>query len=299
MIGRALRARLTERGDVVRVLVRREPRGDDEYRWTGQVGSAPAAAVDWAEAVVSLNGAPIARLPWTNAYRRQIMSSRVETAAALALAITEAANPPAVWVSASATGFYGDRGRRGDAAAAEPVTEADGSGRGFLAGVVRAWEAAAAPAGAVTRLVRARTGIVLAPAGGTLAPLIRTTRLGLGARFGSGRQYWPWISLRDEVRAWDFALRDERLAGPVNLVGPALATAGQITAELARALGRPHWLAVPAFALRLALDGAADDLILASQPIRPAALQACGFEFVDPTAAAAIRWAVARPPLPS
>jgi uncharacterized protein (TIGR01777 family) len=169
------------------------------------------------------------------------------------------------------------------------LTESSPSGGGFLAAVVRAWEAAALPAAAATRLVRARTGLVLAPDEGALKPLILTTKLGLGGRFGSGRQFWPWISLRDEVRAWAFALQNESIEGPVNLVGPAPATAGEISQALARALRRPCWLTVPAPLLRAALDGAAQDLLLASQPVRPCVLEASGFEFLDATAETAIR----------
>jgi uncharacterized protein (TIGR01777 family) len=162
-----------------------------------------------------------------------------------------------------------------------------------LAAVVRAWEAAALPAASATRLVRARTGVVLGPGEGTLKPVVLAAKLGLGARFGDGRQFWPWISLRDEVRAWEFALLAESVVGPVNLVGPVLATQGEISQAVARVLRRPCWAAVPAGALRAALDGAAEDLILASQPVIPCALQAAGFEFLDRTAEAAVRTALA------
>jgi uncharacterized protein (TIGR01777 family) len=298
MIGRALHRKIENRGEAVRLLVRRPATTDQEYSWDGQPGSVPAEAITWADAVVSLSGAPIARLPWTKAYRRQIMDSRVDATSAIARAITQSTAPPAVWVTASATGYYGDRSADRDAggAASAPgdqgLTEQAVPGTGVLAGVTRAWEAAARPAAAVTRLVIARTGIVLGPDGGTLALMARATRLGLGARFGSGRQYWPWISLRDEVRAWDFALRHESISGPVNLVGPTLATAGQIAGAVAQVLHRPCWLTVPAPVLRAALGAAADDLILASQPVRPTVLTANGFKFEDQTVESAVRTAL-------
>jgi NAD dependent epimerase/dehydratase family enzyme len=307
MIGRALRARLEGRGDDVRVLVRRPPRDQTEYGWEARVGSVPPEAITWADAVVSLSGAPIARLPWTRRYRREIMTSRVDSTSALAQAILDADRPPRVWVAASATGWYGDQqlgagmgaGPDGGSevgrlspGADPPLTESSPSGSGFLAAVVRAWEAAALPAAGVSRLVRARTGIVLGPDGGTLQPLIWTTKAGLGVRFGSGRQYWPWISLRDEVRAWEFCLDSDSVAGAVNLVGPIPATAGEIADGLARQLHRPRWLAVPAPVLRLALGDAAEDLILASQPVKPAVLEEHGFGFLDRTAEAAIRTAL-------
>jgi uncharacterized protein (TIGR01777 family) len=174
----------------------------------------------------------------------------------------------------------------------EPLTEKAGSGTGLLAAVARGWEAAALPAASATRLVRVRTGVVLAAQGGLLPPLITMAKAGLGGRFGTGRQYWPWISLQDEVRAWGFALERESLSGPVNLVGPSLASAGQITRSVAGQLGRPHWLALPSSPLRAVPGGSASELILASQPIRPAVLQAHGFQFLDQTVDQAIRAAL-------
>jgi NAD dependent epimerase/dehydratase family enzyme len=304
-IGRALRIHLLSQGNEIRTLVRRPPQNELEYTWSGQIGSVPAKAIIWADAVVSLNGAPIARIPWTKAYRQQIMTSRVDPAAALARAIARSECPPAVWVCASATGIYGDRrdlteenpqrglcGQAATAGAMVTLTEASPPGTGFLAAVVRAWEAAALPAANATRLVLARTGMVLGPGDGALRAMMLATKCGLGVRFGNGRQYWPWISLRDEVRAWDCALRNEDLTGPVNLVGPAPATADQITAALAHQLHRPRWLVAPAPLLRMAMDGAAEDLLLASQPVQAAVLETHGFEFLDRTAESAVRTAL-------
>jgi uncharacterized protein (TIGR01777 family) len=217
------------------------------------------------------------------------MDSRVNATSAIAAAILEAHRPPDVWVSASACGFYGPHRPVGDAT---PLTEDSPSGAGFLAAVTRAWEAAALPAAGRTRLVRARTGMVIGPGGGLMQPLTWATRFGLGPRFGSGVQYWPWISLRDETRALEFALDTPTLAGPVNLVGPTLATADQVTGALARALRRPSWVRLPAPLLQAVLGEAADELLLASQPAAPAALERAGFEFLDRTAAAAVATAL-------
>jgi NAD dependent epimerase/dehydratase family enzyme len=326
-IGRALGRELAASGTSVMVLARSAGAGD--YQWTGQVGSVPPEAIELADAVVSLNGAPLARLPWTGARREAIMRSRVAATSAIAQAISQAQRPPAVWVSASAVGFYGaapppppppdgagpteappppDSAGPTEAPppAADPatvgaggrdgqpvLTEAAASGTGFLAAVVRAWEAAAMPAADRTRVVRARTGLVLGPSG-LLAQLALPARLGVHLRMGGGRQYWPWISLLDEVGAIIFALRHEALAGPVNLVGPGLATADQLGDALARALRRPTWLRLPAPAafLRAAMGAAADELILASQPAVPAALLEAGFEFAHPAPEDAIVWAL-------
>ncbi|MDR0284327.1 MAG: TIGR01777 family oxidoreductase [Propionibacteriaceae bacterium] len=265
MIGTALKGELSRRGDAVRVLAR-DDSGD--YRWDGR--AVEPAPVEWADAVVSLSGASLTKLPWTSAYRRLILTSRVDATAALARAITGAPSPPRVWVSGSAVGIYGDRG---DAELDESAT----GGTGFLADVVRAWEGATAAAQGTTRVVNARTGIVLGAAG-ALAPLVRTTRLGLGARIGPGTQWWGWVSLEDEVRAITFALDHEELAGPVNLVGPVPATASTITRAVAAALRRPHRLVIPAWAIRLAM-GAASELLLDSQRVRSGKLLAAGYEF--------------------
>ena len=270
MIGRAVSAVLRERGHAPRPLVRR-PAADGEAAWDPGRGELAPEAVAWADAVVSLNGASLTKLPWTRAYRREILQSRVRATGLIARTI--AATPgPKVWVSASAVGVYGDR-------PGEALTEDSPRGAGFLADVVEAWEAATAPAAAATRVVLARTGVVLGA--GALAPLVRLARLGLGGRIGSGRQHWPWISLTDEARAIVHLVEASALAGPVNLVAPAPATATDVTSAVTRALRRPHAVPAPAWALRAALGDAARDLLLADQLVVPARLAEDGFEFVQ------------------
>lgn len=276
MIGQAVRTEAMSQGHQVRSLTRA---GGADYRWDARPGSVPAAALDWADAVVSLNGASLTHLPWTAAYRRLIESSRVDATVALAQAIQAAPNPPTVWVSGSAVGFYGDRG---DDLLDEGAAGADS----FLARVVRAWESATDPAGAATRIVLARTGIVLG-CDGALKPLAAATRRGLGARIGRGSQWWPWISLDDQARAIVFALTNPAIAGPVNLAGPQPATAQDISRALARALGRAHRLVLPSWVIKPVM-GAAAELLLSSQRVRPAILIDAGFVFHHTSPAAAI-----------
>lgn len=286
LIGSAT-ASLARRAHEVRTLVRRDPVDESEHRWDPASGSAPAESIAWADAVISLSGASLSHLPWTARYRDEILRSRVQATSALARAIAESDAPPAAWVSASAVGIYGDR----------PDAELDedaGRGSGFLADVVSAWEDATRPAEARTRVVHARTGLVLA-SGGALTPLMLTTRLGLGATIGDGKQHWPWIALEDEARALLHLATASELTGPVNLVGPTPAMSRQVTTALARALHRPHVFRLPAFALRAGMGTAAEELLLADQRAVPKRLLEDGFVFGRTTPDAAIAAAVGSP----
>ncbi|WP_243233373.1 TIGR01777 family oxidoreductase [Microbacterium sp. CIAB417] len=280
LIGSAVAARA---GGVheVRALVRRDPVDASEHRWDASARTAPAEPIAWADAVISLSGASLSRLPWTARYRAEILRSRVAATSAIARAIAGSEAPPDAWVSASAVGIYGDR-------PGEVVTEDAMPGTGFLADVVGAWESAADPARPRTRVVHARTGLVLA-SGGALTPLMLTTRLGLGATIGGGSQHWPWISLEDEAAALLHLATASALDGPVNLVGPAPATSRDITRGLARVLHRPHLFRLPAFALRAGMGIAADELLLADQQAVPERLIRDGFAFRHATPDAALR----------
>ncbi|WP_413452361.1 TIGR01777 family oxidoreductase [Georgenia phoenicis] len=284
LIGSALREELRAGGHEVRALVRREPRDVTEYEWQPAEGRVPSEAIAWADGLVSLSGAPLGRLPWTRAYRREIYRSRVDATRALARAIAAAPEPPRVWVSGSATGYYGDR-------PGTVLTEDSGPGDGFLAGVVLRWEAATAPADDVTRVVHIRTGLVMAD-GGALAPLQLATRLGAGATIGTGEQQWPWISLADEARAIVHLLTRSELSGPVNLTGPQAARSADITRALAREMHRPHLVRLPAWLLRLVLGEPAEEMLLPDQRILPVRLQADGFTFRHATAEQAVAAAV-------
>ena len=280
LIGSALIARLRPDHDC-RVLSRSTSGESGGYTWTGLPGSVPAAAVDWADAVISLNGASLGRLPWAAAYRREIVASRVDATTAIAQAIGAATRPPAVWLSASAVGIYGDRGE-------EELTESSAAGTGFLADVTKAWEDATAPASGKVRVVTLRTGLVISSQG-ALKPLFVATKLGLGARVGSGRAWWPWVSLDDEVGGILHALNNDAVSGPVNLVGPGQARSNEVTATVARLMRRPYALRIPARVLKTVLGQAADDLLLASQRVTPTKLAATGYVFAHQTIAEAIR----------
>ena len=279
LIGSAT-ASLARRAHEVRTLVRRDPVDATEHRWDPASGSAPAEPIAWADAVISLSGASLSHLPWTARYRDEILRSRVQATSTLARAIAESDAPPDAWVSASAVGIYGDR----------PGSELDedaGRGSGFLADVVSAWEEATRPAETRTRVVHARTGLVLA-AGGALAPLMLTTRLGLGATVGDGTQHWPWIALEDEARALLHLATESTLDGAVNLVAPASSTSSEVTRALARAMHRPHLVRLPTFALRAGMGTAAEELLLADQRAVPERLLQDGFVFRCTTVDAAI-----------
>ncbi len=281
LIGTRLAHRLRAAGLEVRTLVRRESRNDTEWRWHPDRHEVPSAAIEWADVVIGLSGASLSRLPWTTSYRQKILDSRLDTTSTLANAIRNAANPPDAWVNASAVGYYGDR-------PGEQLTEASEAGSGFLSDVVRQWEAATEPARGSTRVVFARTGLVLAKEG-ALKPLIIATRLGAGAAIGPGTQHWPWIALEDEAAALAHLALDSELSGPVNLASPQSATSEQVTRALAAELKRPHLFRLPAWLLKLAMGSAAEELLLADQQAVPERLEADGFAFRRPSLEGALQ----------
>lgn len=285
LIGTALVPHLRSVGYEVVRLVRRPAAADDEVSWDPATGSVDLDRLAGIDAVVNLAGAGVGDHRWTDAYKRQILDSRVDSTHTIVRAMTELQPRPRVLVSASAIGWYGDTG---DTA----VDETAPAGTGFLADVVRAWEAAADPAAAAgIRVVHPRTGLVVAKSGGAWGRMFPLFRLGLGGKLGSGHQYWSWISLRDEVCALQFLLEQDHLSGPVNLTGPAPATNAEITAAMGRILGRPTVLPAPAFALKAVL-GEFSSEVLGSIRAVPAVLERAGFAFQDPTVDAAIRTAL-------
>ncbi len=282
LIGRALEAGLQARGADVHHLVRRDPRTQNEHRWSPERGELDPSLLAGADALISLNGASVGHLPWTKSYRRLLRESRINATRTLATAVSAlGSEAPAAWLSASAVGFYGDR-------PGEVLTEASSAGDTFLARLCVDWEAEALVAAAHTRVVLLRTAPVVHPEG-VLKPMIALTKLGLGGPLGSGKQIWPWISLTDEVRGVLHAL-DHGLTGPINLTGPTLASANDIGRELATQLHRPFLIPAPRFALNLALGRDATESLLTSDAVvRPEALLGSGFEFEHPTPADAIR----------
>jgi uncharacterized protein (TIGR01777 family) len=276
MIGAPLKALLREQGHAVHTLVRRTPEDATEHHWNPATGEIEAGILDHTDVVVNLSGASIGRIPWTKGYKKTILESRLHASATLASAIGGASSPPSLLVQGSAVGFYGDRG-------GQELTERSEKGEGFLAEVVEQWEAAAMPAESErTRICFARTGLVIGK-GGAMAPLQLQTALGVGGPIGRGSQWWPWISLHDEVRALAHLINHETTYGIFNLVAPHPATALDVTKELARKMGRPHWLGLPRFAISLLMGEAGRELLLTSQKISPERLLGSGFSFEDPT----------------
>lgn len=278
LIGNALVSALRDGGHKVVRLVRRPSAAPDEVSWDPTSGQLAPDSLRGAQAVVSLGGASVGRLPWTARYREELWRSRIDSTRTIVGALHALADEGSSipqFVSASASGFYGT-------APGLPLTEQSRAGDTFLARLCVAWEAEALRASDVTEVTLLRTSPVL-HAEGVLRPMIRLTRLGLGGPLGSGRQVWPWISLADEVRAITHTI-EHRITGPVNLAAPIPASNTEIGRALAHKLRRPFLLPAPAFALRAALGrDAADSLLLADARVEPAVLFSTGFEFAHPS----------------
>ena len=269
--------------------MRRPPSGDAELRWDpgASDGGLSPSALSGLDAVVHLSGAPVAGGRWTPARKRLLRASRIDSTSALVRIMLAADEPPRVLLTASAVGWYGDTGTR-------EVDEAAPAGLGFLAALVRDWEAAAAPAAAAgVRVVCLRSGIVLSRRGGLLRPLLPVFRLGLGARIGTGTQYLSWIGIADHLRAVRFLLDHPDISGPVNLTAPVPVTNAEFTRALAAAVHRPAVLSVPAVAVRLSLGELSREL-LGSSRVLPSRLLQAGFSFDYPEIEASLVAAVRR-----
>lgn len=286
LIGTALVPALRSAGHDVVSLVRHEPSRPSEIRWDPAKGVLRAADLAGVQAAVHLAGAGIADKRWTDAYKQTVLDSRVTGTSLLARTLAALDPRPQVLLSASAVGFYGDTG-------ATAVTEDAEPGRGFLADVCVAWEAATAPASdAGIRTAHLRTGIVLSASGGSLKRQLPLFRLGVGGPLASGRQYVSWVTLADEVAAIVFLLSAAGVSGAVNLTGPAPVTNAEFTAALARQVHRPALLRVPGFALRLVLGEFAEEGVVVGQRVLPAVLEAAGFSFTSRDIASALATAV-------
>jgi len=282
LIGSSLVPHLRRQGHEVVSLVRREPRAPSEARWDPARGHVDLSRLQGTDGVVHLAGAGVGDRRWTDSYKQQIRSSRVDGTRTIAEAVARLDPRPQVLVSGSAIGWYGERGD-------ELLDERSAVGSSFLAGVTQEWERAADPArDAGVRVVHPRTGLVMARSGGAFGQLLPLLRVGLGGPLGSGRQWWSWITLRDEVRALTWLL-DHPVSGPVNLTAPAPARQRDVVGALARVLHRPALLPVPAFALRLVLGEFAGE-VLVSQRVLPVALEGAGFAFDHPDLDSAARW---------
>lgn len=300
-LGRELCAQLSARGHrVVRFVRPRDPGAagpasppaspaSDAIAWDPAHGVLDPAALAGLDAVVNLAGAGLADRPWTDERKRELVDSRVRSTEVLATAVARAcerAHPrpgPRILISASAVGGYGDRGD-------ETLTEASAAGTGFLAELVRRWEAAAEPARASgVRVVHPRMGVVLWPRAGVLGKLATPFWFGAGGPLGSGRAWWSWITLPDLLGVLSFVLEHDSLAGVCNAVAPQSVRQRDLARALGRALARPALLPAPAFALRMLLGRElVDEMLLASQRVLPAVLLAAGFVFEDPELGAAL-----------
>ncbi|KRC49731.1 nucleoside-diphosphate sugar epimerase [Leifsonia sp. Root227] len=274
MIGTEVASQLAASGHEVLRLVRGTPKAANEYNWAPSARIIDFTLMDRVDAVVNLSGASLSRLPWTPAWKRTILASRLEATHTLTDAMRMAASPPAVFLSGSAVGFYGDR-------PGQKLTETAIRGTGFLADVVEAWESAAHLAPEKTRVVTLRTGVVIGR-GGAMKPLLPAGKLGLLGPIAGGGQHWPWVSLHDEAAAIVHLL-GSTLRGPVNIAGPTPATADTVLRSLAAALRRPYGLPLPEKAITLALGDAGRELLLASQKVVPQKLLDDGFVFSTPT----------------
>lgn len=281
LIGTSLVSELRGAGHEVLRLVRRPPAGTDERQWNPPAGTIQDGALDGVDAVVNLCGAGIADKRWTEARKQMLRDSRNVPTEVLAAAVAERQIP--TLINASAVGYYGDGGDT-------MLTESAANGDGFLGLLCREWEAATEPAAkAGARVLRLRTGLVLTKGGGLLGPLRPLFNFGLGGRLANGGQYWPWISLADELAAIRFCLEHDDISGPVNLTGPDPVTNREFTKEFANSLGRPAPWVIPGFALHLVFGTEmAREAMLAGQRALPRVLEGAGFTFRHATLRAAL-----------
>lgn len=283
-IGAALAPRLERAGnDVVHLSRRPGGPGRSTILWDPAAGRIDAAGLEGVDAVVHLAGENIAGGRWTPERKRAIRESRVFGTGLLAERLAGLSRRPRVIVSASALGWYGDRG-------SEILTEDSAPGRGFLADVCREWEAAAGPARAAgIRTVHLRIGIVLTPESGALKEMMTPFRWGIGGPLGHGRQWMSWITLHDLVRAFEHLLGAESVSGPVNGVSPGAVTNAEFSRTLARVMRRPGLIPAPAIALKLLVGEMAEALLLSSARLAPTRLLSSGFVFDQPALEAALR----------
>jgi uncharacterized protein (TIGR01777 family) len=275
LIGSALVHALSAEGCVIKHLVRREARAENEITWNPTRGEIDAPRMNGVDAVVNLSGEKLDQR-WTDDVKQRIRDSRVQGTMLLARTVASLSPKPRVMVSGSAIGIYGNRGD-------ELLDESSTLGDGFLASVCRDWEAATKSAeDAGVRVVHSRTGIVLAKHGGALTRMATPFKFGVGGRLGSGQQWMSWIALSDVVGAIRLALTNDALRGPMNVVAPNPVRNEEMTGALSRELHRPAFFPVPRVALKVVLGEMADEAVLASQRVVPGALQSAEYAFVLP-----------------
>ena len=286
LIGTDVSAALRHAGHDVMALVRRAPGAASEIRWDPAAGTLDPHVLAAADAVINLSGAGIGDRPWTRRRIDELFTTRLDATRTLTSAMGKLDNPPSMFLSQSASGYYGDAGT-------VRLREDSSPGSGVLSRLCMEWEAAAHEAPSGVRVVTPRTGVVLSRSGGAMGRLLPLLRLGLGGPLGQGTQYWPWITLPDVTAAFMFLLTSG-LQGPVNVCAPEEADVNSLMAALAAALHRPAVLRVPAFALRLVMGKLADELLLPSQLMEPAVLSEAGFRWRHPSLSQAAAWVAAK-----
>ncbi|MFM7014171.1 MAG: TIGR01777 family oxidoreductase [Actinomycetota bacterium] len=281
LVGTELVRQLRAEGHEPLKLVRREKRSHDEVSWDPAKGYLEAAIMESVDAVVNLAGATTGRIPWTKAYKREIVASRLDSTRTLVTAINDASNPPRVLISGSASGFYGEGGENW-------LSEDSPKGAGFLSDLAARWEQEALKA--KVRVVLVRTTLVMSRKLGALGRLLPLIRAGVGGPLGSGKQYWAWINLEDEAAAIIHLINNDSARGPFNLTAPDDATCDEMIRELGKSLRRPTLFRVPEFAMKLFIGEAAEELLLVSQRMTANKLLASGFRFRYPTLEASVKW---------
>lgn len=266
-------------------LVRRKAESSDEVEWDPMNNYIDPNALNGIDAVVNLAGATTGRIPWTKQYKKEIVASRLNSTRLLVDAILSAEIKPKVFISGSASGFYGD-------AKDEILDEHAPKGAGFLSDLSAQWEQEALRAQRDVRVVLIRTTMVMSRQLGALGRLLPLIRLGIGGALGNGKQWWAWISQVDEAAAIIHLINTPLASGAYNLTAPEPATCGQIVKALARELNRPALINVPAFALKMLIGEAAQELLLCSQKMTSTKLESTGFKFTHPDLKSAARWVV-------
>lgn len=287
LVGSEVARQLKAAGHEPIKLVRRPAVGPDEVRWNPGTGVIPTELMDTIDAVVNMAGATTGRIPWTKKYKQEIVASRIDSTRTLVHAMAAAKKPPRVFVSGSASGFYGDCGNH-------LLSEDAPKGSGFLSDLANQWEQEALKAPKNVRVVLARTTMVMSRQLGALGRLLPLIKLGVGGPLGSGKQWWAWISQVDEAAAIIHLINTPSASGAFNLTAPEPATCKDIVLALAKELKRPAVVPVPAFALKFVLGEAATELLLCSQNMSAEKLLATGFKFQHPTLSGAAAWVVSK-----
>ena len=282
LVGTALIKSLEAQGHEIFRLVRHAPTSKTEVEWSPDRYSIALARIEGFDAVVNLAGESIAEGRWTDEKKRRIRESRVKGTKLLGDALANLTVPPKTFVCASAIGYYGNRGD-------ELLTETSGPGDDFLAKVCAEWEEATALATEKgVRVVNARFGVILDINGGALKKMLPPFRMGVGGRIGSGKQWMSWIALDDVIGGIKFALANESVRGPVNLVSPNPVTNAEFTKTLGKVLSRPTIFPIPGFAIKLMFGEMGEALLLGGQRVAPVRLVGGGFEFRYPQLQAAL-----------